>query len=107
MGLCSFSPQTRRPGSPPHDWKVRTLAEGAGVPVYDAQFTAEELQEKKGWGHSSCLEGTRITRESQIRRLLLCHHDPDHDDALVDGLVAKARREFSDVDARSLGGDED
>lgn len=91
------------PGSPAHDWKVRTLAEGADVLVYDAQYTPEQLQEKKGWGHSSWLEGTRIARESQVRRLLLYHHDPDHDDAFVDGLVAKGRGEFSSVDAAHEG----
>jgi len=53
--------------------------------------------------NSSWLEGTRIARDSQIRRLLLYHHDPDHDDALVDGLVAKARREFSNVEAAYEG----
>jgi len=82
------------PGSASHDWKVRGLAEGADVLVYDAQYTPEQLPEKKGWGHSSWLEGTRSARESRIHRLLLYHRDPDHDDAFVDGLLAKARREF-------------
>jgi len=91
------------PGSTVHDSNVRTLAEGADLLVYDAQYTPEELQEKKGWGHSSWLEGTRIARESRSRRLLLYHHDPDHDDDFVDGLVAKARREFSGVDAAQEG----
>jgi phosphoribosyl 1,2-cyclic phosphodiesterase len=90
-------------GSPAHDWKVRALAEGADVLAYDSQYTPEELPEKKGWGHSSWLEGTRIARESGVRRLLLYHHDPDHDDAFVDGLVVQARREFPNVDGAREG----
>ncbi len=83
------------PGSPFHDRAVRELARGADVFVYDAQYTPEQLRgEKKGWGHSSWLEGTRIARECGVQQLILFHHDPDNDDHFVDGLAEKARREF-------------
>ncbi len=86
------------PGSPPHDSGLRELAEGADVLVYDAQYTPEQVRgEKKGWGHSSWLEGTRVALESHVRQLVLFHHDPDHDDPFIEGLVQKARRLFPDV----------
>jgi phosphoribosyl 1,2-cyclic phosphodiesterase len=84
------------PGSDFHDRSVRELARGADVLVYDAQYTPQQLKgEKKGWGHSSWLEGTRVARDAGVKRLLLFHHDPDHDDIFVDGLVERAREEFS------------
>jgi phosphoribosyl 1,2-cyclic phosphodiesterase len=83
------------PGSPFHDATVRELADGADALVYDAQYSPEQLgREKKGWGHSSWLEGTRIAKECGVKQLFLFHHDPDHDDVFVDGLVEKARRAF-------------
>ncbi len=83
------------PGSPFHDRAVRDLAQGADVLVYDGQYTPEQLlAEKKGWGHSSWLEGTRIANECGVKQLLLFHHDPENDDAFVDGLVERARQEF-------------
>ena len=86
------------PGSPFHDRSVRELAKGADVLVYDAQYTPEQLQgEKKGWGHSSWLEGTRIATEVGVKQLILFHHDPDNDDAYVDGLAERARQEFPHV----------
>jgi len=92
------------PGSAFHDRAVRELARDAGVLVYDAQYTPEELQgEKMGWGHSSWLEGTRIARESGVKKLLLFHHDPDNDDTFIDGLVEKARREFPEVQGATEG----
>ncbi len=92
------------PGSAYHDRSVRELAQGAEVLVYDAQYTPEQLRgEKKGWGHSSWLEGTRIARECGIKRLILFHHDPDNDDAFVDGLVEKAQQEFPGVHGASEG----
>jgi phosphoribosyl 1,2-cyclic phosphodiesterase len=83
------------PGSPVHDQALRDLAKDADVLVYDAQYTPEQLAgEKKGWGHSSWLEGTRIAQECNVKKLILIHHDPDSDDAFVDGLVMRARQEF-------------
>lgn len=92
------------PGSPFHDRSVRDLAEGADVLVYDAQYTPERLRtERKGWGHSSWLEGTRIARECGVKHLFLFHHDPDHDDAFLDGLVEKARWEFPNTTGAAEG----
>ncbi len=83
------------PGSPVHDRAVRDLAQGADLFVYDSQYTPEQvLGEKKGWGHSTWLEGTRIARENAVKRFALFHHDPDNDDAYVDALVEMARKEF-------------
>jgi phosphoribosyl 1,2-cyclic phosphodiesterase len=92
------------PGSPVHDKALRDLALNADVLVYDAQYTPEQLAgEKKGWGHSSWLEGVRIAQECHVKRLILFHHDPDSDDAHVDGLVLKARQEFPNTWAANEG----
>ena len=84
------------PGSPVHDRAVRALAQDADLLLYDAQYTPQQSQdEKKGWGHSSWQEGVRIARQHGVKRLVLFHHDPDSDDAFIDRLVARARKEFS------------
>ncbi len=83
------------PGSPLHDRMVRKLARDADVFVYDAQYTPEQLAgEKKGWGHSSWLEGAHISHESGVKQLVLFHHDPDSDDNYIDRLVTLAEQEF-------------
>jgi phosphoribosyl 1,2-cyclic phosphodiesterase len=92
------------PGSLLHDRAVRRLAQDADVLVYDSQYTPEELSgPKQGWGHSTWLEGTRIAHESNVKRLLLFHHDPDRDDVFVDGLQAQARQRFERADAAYEG----
>jgi phosphoribosyl 1,2-cyclic phosphodiesterase len=83
------------PGSPVHDKALRELAQDADVLVYDGQYTPEQLAgEKKGWGHSSWMEGVRIAKECNVKNLILFHHDPESDDAFVDGLVTQAQQEF-------------
>ena len=92
------------PGSAFHDRSVRELAQNADVLVYDTQYTPEQMAgEKKGWGHSSWLEGTRIVKECNVKHLILFHHDPDHDDAMVDALVADARKEFKNSSGAAEG----
>ncbi|PYV19013.1 MAG: hypothetical protein DMG21_03035 [Acidobacteria bacterium] len=92
------------PGSAFHDRWVRNLANNADVLIYDAQYSPHQLSgEKKGWGHSSWLEGTRIARECGVKKLMLFHHDPGSDDHTVDRFVERARQEFPSVFAAAEG----
>jgi ribonuclease Z len=92
------------PGSKVHDQNIRKIAAGADVLVYDSQYTLEQLLgEKKGWGHSSWVEGVKIAQEAGVRRLVLFHHEPDHDDAFLDSLQARARAQFPDCIAAAEG----
>ena len=91
-------------GSLEHGRALRDLAEGADVLVYDAQYTPAQLsREKKGWGHSSWLEGTRIARDAGIKRVILFHHDRDSDDSTIDSSVENAREEFPATSAAAEG----
>ena len=83
------------PGEHACDQNLRQLAHGADVLIYDAQYSPEQLaSERKGWGHSSWLEGVKIAREAKVRNLILFHHDPDSPDKVVDGFLSAARQEF-------------
>ena len=48
-------------------------------------------------------EGVKIAKDAGVRRFVLFHHDPDHDDAFVDSLVAQAREEFPNSIAAAEG----
>jgi phosphoribosyl 1,2-cyclic phosphodiesterase len=83
------------PGVAKFDQDLRQLAQGVDVLIYDAQYSPEQLAStRKGWGHSSWLEGVKIARESKVRNLVLFHHDPDASDKVVDGFLSAARQEF-------------
>jgi phosphoribosyl 1,2-cyclic phosphodiesterase len=83
------------PGVIEFDDNLRALAQGADVLIYDAQYSPEQLAtSRKGWGHSSWLEGVKVARESKVGHLILFHHDPDSSSMLVDGYLSAARQEF-------------
>ncbi|MFY9753668.1 MAG: MBL fold metallo-hydrolase [Candidatus Acidiferrales bacterium] len=82
-------------GVPEFDANLRQLAHGADVLIYDSQYSPEQATtERRGWGHSSWLEGVKVSRDAKVRNLVLFHHDPDSSDKTVDGFLAAARREF-------------
>jgi phosphoribosyl 1,2-cyclic phosphodiesterase len=92
------------PGDAKLDESLRELAAGADIFINDAQFTPEQLETtRKGWGHSTWLEGVKVARHAGAKTLVLFHHDPDSTDRMVDLILRQAREEFDSVFAASEG----
>src|SRR6266704_3493464 len=92
------------PGEAKLDESLRELASGADIFINDAQFTPEQLATaRKGWGHSSWLEGVKLAKEAGAKHLVLFHHDPDSSDKVVDETLRKARDNFESVYAALEG----
>ncbi len=66
--------------------------QGTDTLVHDAMYFERELAGRVGWGHSSAAEAVALALEAGCRRLVLFHHDPDHDDAALNELLAEAFR---------------
>ncbi len=80
------------------DLSVRRAAEGADVLIFDAQYTPEEYESKRGWGHSTWLEATRVARDSVVKRLILFHHDPGHSDRTMREILLRACQCFPNTE---------
>jgi len=90
-------------GNAAFEQTLRKYAHSADLLIYDAQYTPEEYASKQGWGHSTWLEATRIAGECQVKKLILFHHDPGHNDAMMQDIVAQARTHFANTDAARDG----
>ena len=64
---------------------------GSDVLILDTQYTDEEYQTHVGWGHGSLSGAVALALDAEVRKLVLFHHDPNHDDATVDAMVECAR----------------
>jgi phosphoribosyl 1,2-cyclic phosphodiesterase len=71
--------------------KFVKFLEGVDVLIHDAMYTPTELEQYRGWGHSSYEEAVALAGEAGVRQLVLFHHRPEHDDAAVDVMVERAR----------------
>jgi len=64
-------------------------------------FTSKELEQKKGWGHSSIEQGISFAKDNAIDKLILTHHDPSRTDtqlAEVEKKYASAKVSFARED---------
>ena len=91
------------PGEPAINRSVEQLARGADVLIHDAQYTPEEYDRYRGWGHSSWRHAVRLAQTAGAGRLILFHHDPDRTDDELDRIVEEVRREFPDAEAAREG----
>jgi len=64
---------------------------GSDILILDAQYTDEEYQRHIGWGHGSVSSVVSLALDAEVHRLLLFHHDPGHDDQMVEKMVKYAR----------------
>jgi phosphoribosyl 1,2-cyclic phosphodiesterase len=62
------------------------------VLILDTQYTDEEYQEHLGWGHGSLSSAVALAIDAAVRKLILFHHDPTHDDQMIDRMVQTARK---------------
>jgi phosphoribosyl 1,2-cyclic phosphodiesterase/ActR/RegA family two-component response regulator len=59
--------------------------------IMDTQYTEEEYTKHVGWGHSSVDSVVSLALDANVSKLLLFHHDPNHDDQMIDKMVEHAR----------------
>ncbi|QRK06738.1 MBL fold metallo-hydrolase [Archangium violaceum] len=80
--------------------RVARLMEGADALCLDAQYTPDEYTgkkgiPKKGWGHSTMVDAAQVASAVNARRLFLFHHDPAHNDDMVENMAEEARNHFA------------
>ena len=68
------------------------LAADADVLIHDAQYTAAELADRRGYGHSAAEYAVGLARAACARRVVLFHHDPARTDPEIDAILDRLRR---------------
>lgn len=69
---------------------VIDLARDVDLLIHDAQFTPELLEARIDWGHCTTRYACHVAEQAGAKRIALFHHDPLHDDDMVDALEAEA-----------------
>ena len=97
-----FATDTEHPEDGSVDEALLELARDVDLLIYDAQYTQAEYEgragsgpPRHGWGHSTYVAATQVARATGARRLVLTHHDPSHDDTMMERIEREARSLFS------------
>lgn len=88
LSVCYVTDTEHVPDQP--DQNILALIRGADLVIYDSTYTDDEFPDKVGWGHSTWQEGVRLATAAEVKRLVLFHHDPDHDDTFMAEVEATA-----------------
>lgn len=80
------------------DQNIVALAMDCDLLIHEAQYTAEEFETKKGWGHSTYEQAIEVARQCNAGRLVITHHDPDHDDDFLRAMEKKCQAIYPNCD---------
>lgn len=75
---------------------VVEFARGADLLIHDAQYTNEELERFRGWGHSTFDQAMEVAERAEVKLLAMTHHDPEHDDEFLAGIEKKCQKRMQD-----------
>jgi phosphoribosyl 1,2-cyclic phosphodiesterase len=78
-----------------HDGKkpdagIVNLIRDAEIFIYDCTYTDAEFPAYRGWGHSTWQEGVRLAEAARVKKLVIFHHDPSHDDPVMEQIEREA-----------------
>ena len=90
-GIVCFFPDVE-PRSGGDDHEMIDFVRDADVLILDSQYDRNEYRKHIGWGHGCVDESVALALKANVKKLLLFHHDPDHDDKKIDSFVKYARR---------------
>ena len=79
------------------DQRVVNIAKDADILIHEAQYTPEELEMHKGWGHSSWEQAIEVAKLANVKKLFITHHDPDHSDDFLDEIEFQCKKNFDNV----------
>jgi phosphoribosyl 1,2-cyclic phosphodiesterase len=84
-------------GQEPDGREVRVIEflRDADVVVYDTMYELDEYLERMTWGHSYPEYAIALCRAANVKKLVLFHHAPDHDDDHIDAREARFQHEVS------------
>jgi len=71
--------------------RVTEFMRDADILIHDAQYTPEDYQRKRGWGHSCYIDTVNSAVDAGVKHLYLFSYDPSYDDEQVNALHQRTR----------------
>lgn len=78
--------------------EIIEFVRGADLLIHDAQYLQDEYfsraKPRKGWGHSTIDMAIDVAKNAEVKRLVLFHHEPTHDDKTMKSIEKQAKELF-------------
>ncbi len=66
-----------------------SFCENTDILIWDGMYTNEEIEKKRGWGHSTIEQAIYFTGKSDVKKTIICHHSPTRSDTEIDAMLAR------------------
>lgn len=77
--------------------KLIDFLSGVDLLIGESQYESEEYRKKIGWGHTSVPNGCLLAKLSQVKKWIVTHHDPTHDDDRLQNKLALTRQILKEI----------
>ena len=71
--------------------EVKAIA-NTDILIHDAQYTPQDYEKKKGWGHSCYIDVVNMAIDAKVKNLFLFSHDPNNDDEMVSNIHKECQK---------------
>ena len=82
---------------------LAAFSKGCDLLLYDAQYTPEEYERYKGYGHSTTEEGFKVADKAGVKKLLFVHHAPWRIDNELMDMEREIATRHADVSFAKIG----
>ncbi len=83
--------------------ELASFAKGADLILYDAQYTQEEYERHKGYGHSTPEAGIKLKEMAEAKKLVFIHYLPAHTDSFIKDQEENIKKQYSESKDISFG----
>ena len=73
------------------------ISKGTDILIHDAQYTPSQMQNHKGWGHSSWEQCVEVAKNANVKKLILFHHNPEHGNSMLEKIEHDAIEKFNNT----------
>ena len=87
------------PGGLP-DAEYAAICRNADLLIHDGQYTEQEYEISRGWGHSTFRSVTDLSISADVKRLGIFNHDQRHLDQDLDRYIEECRQQISEEKSR-------
>ena len=70
---------------------------GMDLMLHEAQYLAPEYSKKIGWGHSNLANACVLAKLAAVKKWIVIHHDPGHDDNFLDNKLNLTRQILHEI----------
>jgi phosphoribosyl 1,2-cyclic phosphodiesterase len=71
---------------------------GADLLIADSDYTDSEYEYRKTWGHSTFNDALELAIKSDVKKLILFHHNQNRTDRQIDSIVRYCNRKIKNID---------